>query len=236
MCLSFFDIPSGTQSKQLSNVKINQILNKRANLTPIYPSKLNYTKFQLEYQKMKDTSFQYFFARIPNLQSDFQISHFEILTLYRGMKAKNFLATFQQHFSSFLATFQHFVTQGFPLNFWVLKSFQHDFSTFFLLKTLFFAKKLLKYNLPIEIFAKKLVAKKLVAKNLYAQTFFAKKCFAKNLLIKDFFAKKFYAKKFLAKIFLAIFQQFLFQQGSNLKLFSIFGLLAVFVLAIFDQY
>ena len=34
-CLSFFDIPSGTQSKLSSNVKINQILNKRANLTQI---------------------------------------------------------------------------------------------------------------------------------------------------------------------------------------------------------
>merc|ERR1711946_80853 len=31
-CLPFFDIPSGTQSKLSSNVKINQILNKRANL------------------------------------------------------------------------------------------------------------------------------------------------------------------------------------------------------------
>ena len=48
-CLSFFDIPSRTQSKLPLNVKIHKILNKRANLTRIQPLKLNYTTFQLEY-------------------------------------------------------------------------------------------------------------------------------------------------------------------------------------------
>ena len=79
---SFFDIPIGTLSKLRSKVKIRSKLFICLKSVFFWPLTLILTMFQLEFWKKKGTFNWQFFARISNLQSELQNSHFENLTLY----------------------------------------------------------------------------------------------------------------------------------------------------------
>ena len=80
--LSFFDIPIGTPLKLRSKVKIRSKLFICLKFVFFWPLTLILTIFQLEYWKKKGTFNWQFFARISNLQSELQNSHFKNLTLY----------------------------------------------------------------------------------------------------------------------------------------------------------
>ena len=79
-CLPFFDIIR-TWSNLTSKVIFGSNLLFYLKFDLFQSFTLILTKLQMEYQKNKDT-LSVFFARILNLQSDSQISHFEILITY----------------------------------------------------------------------------------------------------------------------------------------------------------
>ena len=87
-CASFFDIliriQSNSRSKSQNQGKFKQMFN-----FPYFDSStLNLTVFWSEYQKKKHTLHSYFFAKNPNLQSEFKNSDFKNLTSHWPLTLK----------------------------------------------------------------------------------------------------------------------------------------------------